>query len=44
MKRIIAPEFARVFEQAYAESMAWRKGNGISAAEVKRVGLEKISA
>ena len=44
MKRITVAEVVRVFEQAYAESMAWRKGRGLSAGEVKRAGLEKISA
>jgi hypothetical protein len=44
MKQISAAEFARVFEEAYAESTAWRKGKGLSADEVRRAGGERISA
>jgi hypothetical protein len=33
------PEF---FTEAYAESIAWRKGHGISADEVQKVGLEEF--
>ncbi|HSL71232.1 MAG TPA: hypothetical protein VK864_13380 [Longimicrobiales bacterium] len=44
LRQIRAAEFARVFEQAYEESMAWRKGKGVSAAEVKRAGVERVSA
>lgn len=44
LQRIPAAEAARAFEQAYEESMAWRKGRGLSAAEVKRSGTERISA
>jgi hypothetical protein len=44
LKRVTTADVVQVFEQAYAESMTWRKGKGLSAAEVKRAGLEKISA
>ncbi|MGH7462066.1 MAG: hypothetical protein ACREMA_13730, partial [Longimicrobiales bacterium] len=44
MQQISAAEFARVFEQAYAESTAWRKGKGLTAEEVRRAGSERISA
>ena len=43
-RQITAAEFPGVFQQAYADSMAWRKGKGVSAGEVRRSGLERISA
>ncbi len=44
MRQISAGEFPGVFQQAYADSMAWRKNKGITAEEVKRTGVERISA
>ena len=44
MRQITAAELPRVFEQAYADSMAWRKNKGLSAEEVRRSGSERISA
>jgi len=44
LRAVTAAEFPRVFEQAYEESMAWRKGKGLSAAEVRGSGLERVSA
>ena len=44
MRQISALEFPGVFCQAYADSMAWRKNKGLSAEEVRRSGLERISA
>ena len=35
---------ARDFENAWAESMAWRKGNGISTGEVVNVAIRRKSA
>jgi hypothetical protein len=44
LRQITAAEFPGVFQQAYADSMAWRKGKGLSAEEVRRSGLERVSA
>jgi hypothetical protein len=33
-------DVARVFADAYAEEMAWRKGRGVSTAEVRAVAFE----
>ena len=47
MERSEAGRAARVFEQGFAETMAWRKSQGISRSEVVRVaarGLKKQQA
>ncbi|MGH7471206.1 MAG: hypothetical protein ACRENP_24925 [Longimicrobiales bacterium] len=44
LKAVAASDFARLFEQVYEESTAWRKNKGLSAEEVKGSGLERISA
>ena len=44
MKSFTAPEVPTMFADAYAESIAWRKQQGISAAEVSRVGMEKFKS
>jgi hypothetical protein len=43
LEQIPAAGVAQRFTQAYAESMAWRKAKGISAAEVRGAALEKAS-
>jgi hypothetical protein len=43
-KSVSGAEFARVFEQAYEESTAWRKNKGLTAEEVKGSGVERMSA
>ena len=40
MKCFTPAEVPRVFADAYAESIAWRKRRGISAVEVQKVGME----
>lgn len=40
MTPVTAEGAAEAFAAAYAESIAWRKGRGISADEVDRVGME----
>ncbi len=40
MKPVTAEGVAEAFVASYAESVAWRKGHGISADEVERVGME----
>jgi hypothetical protein len=37
---VTAGEFVRVFEQAYADEIAWRKDRGVTAGEVARVAVE----
>jgi hypothetical protein len=38
---VMAEDIGPLFERGYAENMAWRKGKGISAAEVARVAERK---
>jgi hypothetical protein len=38
---IMAEDIGPLFERGYAESMAWRKNKGISAAEVVKVAVRK---
>ncbi len=40
MKPVTAEDAAAAFAASYAESIAWRKGHGISGEEVERVGME----
>jgi hypothetical protein len=42
MKTFSNPELPGMYAAAYAESIAWRKQHGISAAEVEKVGMEKF--
>jgi len=42
MKTFSNLEMPGMYAAAYAESMAWRKQHGISAAEVQKVGMEKF--
>jgi hypothetical protein len=42
MERIEAGRAARVFEQGYAEAMAWRKSRGVSRAEVVRIAVRGV--
>ena len=41
MKSFTAVEVPRMFADAYAESIAWRKQRGISGAEVAKVGMDE---
>jgi hypothetical protein len=41
-ERIEAGRAAEVFEQGYAEAMAWRKSQGVSRAEVVRVAVRGV--
>ena len=43
MQAVRADDVAHLFEQVYAESMAWRKTNGISQREVVKVVLRKAA-
>ncbi len=41
MKSFAAAEVPRMFADAYAESIAWRKQRGISGDEVAKVGMDE---
>jgi hypothetical protein len=43
MRSFQPAEVPQMFADAYAESIAWRKQHGISAAEVQKVGMEKFN-
>ena len=41
LEHIRSEDLARYFERSYAESLAWRKQEGISAREVARVAASR---